>query len=460
MPPTNKPASPGAFGGFTPVSSWSSKSGTKPPAGMDMSQFFGGANVPAGGSTAQNLQNMMQGTGYKVGSAPSLNMYQQGTLYDLMKSEDVARQTQDRNTRFFDETMANMQAAQKQLNTPSPAFEKAYGFQKQLTDQTAADRAAFDKQAKAAEVKYADQMGRVQGAYNQAMGQIDQGRDKIASEMAAGMRQNYDLQQQQQMGALMAQGISPDQMAEAQRESKYEMERGVGANVSNLQFQGAQAKAGILQAKANAIQGMAGTQANLSTTIAQMGMQSAGAKQEAIKLGAQIAMANAADDQQRNQMVAQYAMNMGQFGVNFLEANPIVGTLLGGTIAALGKQAGLAGQGVVADRSTAMNDRAMKEVQAARSALTGGGYGNYGMNFDIERMIMNGMSVPGVSREVQEWIRQNGMPAQRILGEAGGAGRMGYEEGMAPRGGSQDQMSGDVHTRFGYMNAPPGQRKA
>lgn len=455
MPPTNKPASPGAFSGFTPVSSWSSKSGTKPPAGMDMSQFFGGANVPAGGSTAQNLQNMMQGTGYKVGSAPSLNMYQQGTLYDLMKSEDVAKQTQDRNTRFFDQTMANMQQAQQQLNTPSPAWDKAYGFQKQLADQTKADTAAFDKQAKAAEVKYQNQMGRVEGTYNQAMGQIDEGRDKIASEMAAGMRQNYDLQQQQQMGALMAQGISPDQMAEAQRESKYDMERGVGANVSNLQFQGAQAKAGILQAKASAIQSMAGTQANLSTTIAQMGLQSAGAKQEAIKLGSQIAMANAADDQQRNQLVAQYAMNMGQFGVNFLQANPIVGTLLGGTIAALGKQAGLAGQGVVSDPTAGMNDRAYREVQSARASLTGGGYSNYGMNFDIERMIMNGMNVPGISQETARFIRANGMPAQQVLGELGGAGRSGYEPGMAPTGGPND-----AHIQFGYMNAPPGQRKA
>lgn len=460
MPPTNKPASPGAFGGFTPISSWSSKSGTKPPTGMDMSQFFGGANVPASGKTAQDLQNMMQGTNYKIGSAPSLNMYQQGTLYDTMKSEQVAQQTQDRNAKFFDETMANMQAAQKQLATPSPAFDKAYGFQKQLTDQAAADKAAFDKQAKAAEVKYADQMGRVEGAYNQAMGQIDQGRDKIASEMAAGMRQNYDLQQQQQMGALMTQGISPDQMAEAQRESKYEMERGVGANVSNLQFQGAQAKAGILQAKAGAIQGMAGTQANLSTTISQMGIQSAGAKQEAIKLGAQIAMANAADDQQRNQMVAQYAMNVGQFGVNFLQANPIIGTLLGGTIAALGKQAGLAGQSVVSDPTAGMNDRAYREVQSARASLTGGGYSNYGSNFDIERMIMNGMNVPGISQETARFIRANGMPGQEVLGALGGAGRMGYEKGMAPTGGSQDQMSGDMHTRFGYMNAPPGQRKA
>jgi hypothetical protein len=427
---------------------------------MDMNQFFGGANIPSSGNTVQDLQNIMQNTNYKVGSAPSLQMYQQGTLYDTMKGEQVAKQTQDRNAKFFDESMANMQAAQKQLATPSPAFDKAYGFQKQLTDQATADKAAFDKQAKAAEVKYQDQMGRVEGAYNQAMGQIDQGRDKIASEMAAGMRQNYDLQQQQQMGALMAQGISPDQMAEAQRESKSEMERGVGANVSNLQFQGAQARAGILQAKAGAIQGMAGTQANLSTTVAQMGLQSAGAKQEAIKLGSQIAMANAADDQQRNQLVAQYAQNIGQFGVNFLQANPIIGGLLGGTLTALGQQAGLAGQGVVSNPASGMNDRAYREVQAARSALTGGGYSNYGSNFDIERMIMNGMNVPGISQETARFIQANGMPGQQVLGALGGAGRMGYEKGMAPTGGSQDQMSGDVHTRFGYMNTPPGQNKA
>lgn len=453
MPPTNKPASPGAFGGFTPISSWSSKSGTKPPAGMDMSQFFGGSNVPTSGNTAQDLQTLMQGTNYKVGSAPSLNMYQQGTLYDAMKGEQVARQTQDRNTQFFDQTMANMQQAQQQLNTPSPAWDKAYGFQKQLMDQTKADTAAFDKQSKDAEVKYQNQMGRVEGTFNQAMGQIDQGRDKIASEMAAGLRQNYDLQQQQQMGALMTQGISPDQMAEAQRESKWEMERGVGANVSNLQFQGAQAKAGILQAKAGAMQSMAATQANLSTTIAQMGLQSTGAKQEAIKLGASIAMANAADDQQRNQMVAQYAMNVGQFGVNFLQANPIVGGLLGGVISALGKQAGMAGQGFVAD-DTAMRDRVRGEISRAQSAMAPRGFGQ---GVDVKALIMRGMQVPGISREAMQWIQQNGLPPDHIIaGEFGGAGRMGYEEGQAPTGlGSTAK-----HDQWGYDHAAETNRKA
>jgi hypothetical protein len=453
MPPTNKPASPGAFGGFTPISSWSSKSGTKPPAGMDMSQFFGGSNVPTSGNTAQDLQNMMQGTNYKIGSAPSLQMYQQGTLYDTMKGEQVARQTQDRNMQFFDQAMANMQQAQQQLNTPSPAFDKAYGFQKQLMDQTKADTAAFDKQAKAAEVKYQNQMGRVEGTFNQAMGQIDQGRDKIASEMAAGMRQNYDLQREQMQGALGTQGISQDQIAEAQRESRSEMERGLGANVSNLQFQGAQAKAGILQAKAGAIQGMAATQANLSTTIAQMGLQSTGAKQEAIKLGANIALANAADDQQRNQMVAQYAMNVGQFGVNFLQANPIIGSLLGGTIAALGKQAGMAGQGFVAD-DTAMRDRVRGEISRAQSAMAPRGFGQ---GVDVKALIMRGMQVPGISREAMQWIQQNGLPPDHIIaGEFGGAGRMGYEEGQAPTGlGSTAK-----HDQWGYNHAAETNRRA
>ena len=453
MPTTNKPVSSGAFSGFTPISSWSSKSGTQPPAGFNMSQFFGGSNVPTSGNTAQDLQNMMQGTNYKIGSAPSLQMYQQGTLYDTRKGEQVAKQTQDRNTQFFDQAMANMQQAQQKLATPSPAWDKAYGFQKQLMDQTKADTAAFDKQSKAAEVKYQNQMGRVEGAYNQAMGQIDEGRDKIASQMAAGLRQNYDLQREQVQGTMGAQGISQDQITEAQRESRSEMERGLGANVSNLQFQGAQAKAGILQAKAGAIQSMAATQANLSTTVAQMGLQSAGAKQEAIKLGANIAMANAADDQQRAQLVAQYAQNVGQFGVNFLQANPIIGSLLGGTIAALGKQAGMAGQGFVAD-DTAMRDRVRGEISRAQSAMAPRGFGQ---GVDVKALIMRGMQVPGISREAMQWIQQNGLPPDTIIaGEFGGAGRMGYEEGQAPTGlGSTAK-----HDQWGYNHAAETNRRA
>jgi len=451
MPPTNKPASPGAFGGFTPISSWSSKSGTAMPSSM--SSFMGGSNIPNTGNATADFQQLMKGTNYTVGNAPSLQLAQQGAMRDFVSLNQAQQDTAKRNAQFFDQAMAGMSEAQKNLATTSPAFDKAYGFQKQLVDQTTADRADFDKQFKAAEAKYQNQMGRVEGTFNQAMGQIDEGRDKIASEMAAGMRQNYDLQREQMQGAMGTQGISQDQIAEAQRESRSEMERGLGANVSNLQFQGAQAKAGILQAKAGAIQNMAATQANLSTTVAQLGMQSAGAKQEAIKLGAQIALANAADDQQRAQLSAQYQAAMGEFGASWMGANPIMATMFSGLINQLGNLSATAGGNALVDNAANMNDRAYRELQSARGNLTGRGYGNYGMNFDFEQMIMNGMNVPGVSREVQEWIRQNGMPRQQILGAAGGAGRMGYAEGMAPTGGLNDP-----HTQFGYSNIPLGQK--
>jgi len=451
MPPTNKPASPGAFGGFTPISSWSSKSGTAMPSSM--SSFMGGANIPNTGNTTADFQQLMKGTNYTVGNAPSLQLAQQGAMRDFVSLNQAQQDTAKRNAQFFDQAMAGMSEAQKNLATTSPAFDKAYGFQQQLVDQTTADSAKFDKQFKAAEAKYQNQMGRVEGTFNQAMGQIDEGRDKIASEMAAGLRQNYDLQREQMQGVMGTQGISQDQIAEAQRESRSEMERGLGANVSNLQFQGAQAKAGILQAKAGAIQNMAATQANLSTMVAQLGMQSAGAKQEAIKLGAQIALTNAADDQQRAQLSAQYQAAMGEFGASWMGANPIMATMFSGLINQLGNLSATAGGSALVNNAAGMSDRAYRELQSARGNLTGRGYGNYGMNFDFEQMIMNGMNVPGVSREVQEWVRQNGMPRQQIYGAAGGAGRMGYAEGMAPTGGPNDP-----HTQFGYSNIPPEQK--
>jgi hypothetical protein len=339
------------------------------------------------------------------------------------------------------------------LSTPSPAWDKAYKFQQQLYDQTTADKADIAKQGKAAEAKYNQQMGNVAGIYNAAANTVTEGRDRISSEMAAGMRQNYDLQRDQMQGNLAAQGISPDQMAEADRQSKWEMERGVGANVSNIQAQSAQAVAGIQQAKAGTLASMAGTQANLSTTVMQQGWQAATAKQDAIKLAVQIAIANAQDDQQRAQLSAQYRMAMGEFGASWLASNPIMATMFGGLITQLSQASSAAGGSPLVNNAANMNDRAYRELQTARGNLTGRGYGNYGMNFDFGQMIMNGMDVPGVSREVQDWIRQNGMPRQQIYGAAGGAGRMGYAEGMAPTGGPND-----AHTQFGYSNIPPEQK--
>lgn len=458
MPTTNKPASTGAFSappGFTPIASWSSKSGTPMPSGM--SSFMGGANIPNTGNPTADFQQLMQNTGYKVGGAPSLQLAQQGAMHDWLSLNDAQQATAKRNAEFFDKTMANMSESQKQLSTPSPAWDKAYDFQRQLQDQATADRADFAKQGKDAQAKYDRQMGSIAGMYNAAANTVTEGRDRISSEMAAGMRQNYDLQRDQMQGAMASQGISQDQMAEAERESKWQMERGVGANVSNIQAQSAQAVANIQQAKAATMASMAGTSANLSTTIMQMGWQAASAKQEAIKLGAQIAMANAQDDQQRAQLSAQFGLAMGEFGASWLANNPIMAPMFSGLINQLGTLSATAGGSTLVNNAANMQDRAYRELQSARANLTGRGYGNYGMNFDFEQMIMNGMNVPGVSREVQEWVRQNGMPGQQIYGAAGGAGRMGYQEGMAPRGGSQDQMSGDAHTRFGYMNAPPGQ---
>ncbi|NBU77179.1 MAG: hypothetical protein EBS30_18510, partial [Planctomycetes bacterium] len=276
MPTTNKPASTGAFSappGFTPIASWSSKSGTAMPSAM--SSFMGGANIPNTGNAAADFQQLMQGTGYKVGNAPSLQLAQQGAMHDWLSLNQAQQDTAKRNAQFFDQAMAGMSESQKQLSTPSPAWDKAYKFQQQLSDQTTADKADIAKQGKAAEAKYNQQMGNVAGIYNAAANTVTEGRDRISSEMAAGMRQNYDLQRDQMQGNLASQGISPDQMAEADRQSKWEMERGVGANVSNIQAQSAQAVANIQQAKAGTLASMAGTQANLSTTVMQLGWQAA-----------------------------------------------------------------------------------------------------------------------------------------------------------------------------------------
>ena len=421
MPTTKKPASTGsfsAFPGFEPVSSFSSKGTTlAPQAVMDFMNMMGG--------------NMNPGAqGFK--GAPSFEQYQTGIMRDFAEANRVNQANFDRNTGIANQVLAANKATAQQLRDyQNPFFDQASKIQGDLLKQTQADRNTFDQQAKAAQRKLDQQTNQVAGTFNQAMGQIDQGRDRIASEMAAGMRQNYDLQREQMQGAMGTQGISQDQIAEAQRESKSEMERGVGANVSNIQFQGAQAKAGILQAKAGTLASLASTTASLNTSLMSMGMDQAKAVQGAIKLGFDTAMYRGQDLAQRMDTAARLETAGYNNWAEAMYKNPVMGVNILPSLLAVGQAAQLTGGPA---NASAMQAKALQEVRSAQNNLTAGGYGNYGMNFDIKRMIMNGTSVPGISQETAQWIRENGMPGDTIYGALGGAGQSGYAEGTAPRG--------------------------
>jgi len=439
MPPTNKPASTGsfsAFPGFEPVSSFSSKGTTQAPKAVQDFMSMMGGNMNPGAQ------------GFK--GAPSFEQYQTGIMRDFAEANRVNQANFDRNTGIANQLLtANKGTAQQLRDYQNPFLDQANKVQGDLLKQTQADRKDFDQQAKAAQRKLDQQTNQVAGTFNQAMGQIDQGRDRIASEMAAGMRQNYDLQREQMQGAMGTQGISQDQIAEAQRESKSEMERGVGANVSNLQFQGAQAKAGILQAKAGTLASLSSTTASLNTSLMGMGMDQAKAVQGAIKLGYDTAMYRGQDLAQRMDTAAKLETAGYNNWAEAMYKNPVMGVNILPSLLAVGQAAQLTGA-----NGDAARDRVRGEISRAQSAMTPRGFGQA---VDVKALIMRGVQVPGISRQSMEWIKENGLPPDHIIaGEFGGAGRMGFAEGQAPTGlGSTAK-----HDQFGYNHAAETNRRA
>jgi hypothetical protein len=419
MPPTNQPTSTfGSFGAFTPTSTWSSKSTTTqaPQAVTDFMQMMGGNTNP--------------GTqGFK--GAPTFEQYQTGIMRDFAETNRVNKENFDRNTGIADKLLkSNLDTAQQLRDYQNPFYDQATKIQGELVNQTKADRSAFDKQAKEAQMKLDKQTGQVNAAYAQAMTAVDEGRTRAASEMSDAMRQNYEADRLKGMGALAGQGISPDQMAEADRQSKWEMERGVGANVANLQFQGAMAKANIQQARAGTLASLANTTASLNTSIMGMGMDQAKAVQGAIKLGYDTAMYRGQDLSQRMDTAAKLETAGYNNWAEAMYKNPVMGVNILPSLLAVGQAAQLTG-GSTTERNR--EEKARSEYMNAKAHFAGLGAHSSG-NFDIYKMLQGGMGVPGISAESAAWIRENGIPGIKVIGALGGAGQAGYAPGTAPRG--------------------------
>jgi hypothetical protein len=438
MPPTNQPTSTfGSFGAFTPTSTWSSKSTTTqaPQAVTDFMQMMGGNTNPG----AQGFKG-----------APTFEQYQTGIMRDFAETNRVNKENFDRNTGIADKLLkSNLDTAQQLRDYQNPFYDQATKIQGELVNQTKADRSVFDKQAKEAQMKLDKQTGQVNAAYAQAMMAVDEGRTRAASEMSDAMRQNYEADRLKGMGALAGQGISPDQMAEADRQSKWEMERGVGANVANLQFQGAMAKANIQQARAGTLASLANTTASLNTSIMSMGMDQAKAVQGAIKLGYDTAMYRGQDLSQRMDTAAKLETAGYNNWAEAMYKNPVMGVNILPSLLAVGQAAQLTGA-----NGDAARDRVRGEISRAQSAMTPRGFGQA---VDVKALIMRGVQVPGISRQSMEWIKENGLPPDHIIaGEFGGAGRMGFAEGQAPTGlGSTAK-----HDQFGYNHAAETNRRA
>jgi hypothetical protein len=329
----------GSFGSLQPTSTqtWSSKSGLPMPKGFSGLLSSQTGMIPGGGVT------------------PSLYDYQMGIMRDLAASEKLYQQNFDRSQKEIENYRKSVADASKRMYDPKTDtfagqkfFDEARGFQQQaLKDQQESDK-ALQAQLAAGGRRLDQAANQVSGAYGAATRQIDEGRDRIASDMAAGMRQNAELQGQNEFGGML--GLlegSEGQVAEAQRLYDAEIQRGVGQNVSAIQFAGAQQKAAIQQSRAQAIQGMALGRAEYDRNVAMFGQNSAQARQSIYKMGADLAMANSAFYQNQMSLLNQLEVNGARAVHDLVKSNPIMGVMWGDALLELGKASALSGKGSI-----------------------------------------------------------------------------------------------------------------
>jgi|688.fasta_scaffold107907_3 hypothetical protein len=339
--------SQGAYGGYSPTTTytWSSKSNTPMPQQMEemYRTMFPTSTSQAGGATRAMQQ----------GIAPTPGEYQQGVIRDLAQAEYLNRANFERKEQARKDFDTQTQAAMGRVFDPKTGkyagqdmYDLAASEQKRLEAETRANQKAMAADIQRGRQALAASEGQMNAMYGRALGEIDEGRDKISSDMAAAMRQNAQMEGAQQFGGMLGQlEGSEGQVAEAQRLFQSELERGVGANVSQIQFQGAQQKSAIRQAQASSALSMGQAKAGYEQAATQFGAQSRQATEAAIAGSSAIAQANAAFIGQQAQWLAANQMNRSSELYKMVESNPVLGVTWADAFTQMGAISQAAGMG-------------------------------------------------------------------------------------------------------------------
>ena len=347
----NPPTSFGSYNALTPTSSWSwSTKDQRGPGGAmptEVAKFYETMFPSLQGQVGATQQAMTQGF------APSVSDYQKAVLNDLAQDAYLKKANFDRMEQARNAYAQGTQAAINRFFDPKTgkyAGENMFDFaakeQKRLEAETRANQKANEAEMGRARAALSQAERQMFSGYNAALESIGQGQDKIASDMAAAMRQTAEQQRAEGFGGLLGQlEGSEAQVVEAQRLSRAELERGIGANVSQLQFQGAQQRAAIQQAKAQAALALGQAKAGFETAAAQFGAQSRQATEAAIQGSAALAQSHGAFIGQQAQWLAANEMNRNSQLYKMVESNPILGITWSGAFTQLGAISQAAGMG-------------------------------------------------------------------------------------------------------------------
>lgn len=271
---------------------------------------------------------------------PNLQQMWGGMLTDLgtradLQQQNFQRQQQAANM-FLNETQAAAKAA---LTAANPMFDKAYAFQKAGADQAKIDAAAFRKQLEDADKAMAATQNRVAGLYGQALGQVGQGIDRVASDAAAAIQRRKAADVDQIMGEMGGFAGTESQVQEAARRQASEYNRDLFGTVSNLQAGAAQARANVLQAQAGAMSQLGSTIGSMKQRGAEMMFDVAKNANAWNEFGANISMAHGklAQDVADNYTRMQQ-MNLGTYA-QLVASNPITGVTITPTLLAMAEAA-------------------------------------------------------------------------------------------------------------------------
>lgn len=315
---------------------------------------FGPLNAPAqtGGINWQQLFSPQTKYEYSGGGAfrpvgipgaPSLEQHQNAIMQDFLTQQRVGQESWNRNQQVADMFLGGTQAAANRFIDPRLSgesyFDQAMKFQEAgaLQSKQAEDR--LNQQMAAAQQKYVQDQMTAQGIYNKAIGTVQEGTDKVASDMAQAIARRKAADVDQIMGEMGAFPGTEAQTQEAARQKASSYDRELFGTVANIQQQAARDAAQLEAAKGNLFGSMANTGAQLAQSSAQLGFGAAQARNAWNESSSQIALAHGQFMQNANNAFNQATqMNLGSYA-NLIRSNPVFGILAEPTMFALSEAA-------------------------------------------------------------------------------------------------------------------------
>ena len=274
------------------------------------------------------------GTGFmrQVGlqGMPTMKQFQNSLVNDLNLQNNLNKINFDRNEKAANmflsmgkEGLSNFQDSSK---NGQAFFDEARNFQQKGYNEAGVAGEKLNSQLSAAGKQQDRDHQQALGMYSQGIAKVGEGTDKISSAMAAAAaRRSSDQSDQianQYAGALPG---SESQLEDAYRSNRRDLNETVFSGVSQLQNQANQMQAQMMAGKGTLAAQLAGTSANFKAMAAQAGFGAAQNQNEFNKLGAQIAMGNAAFQFQNNEAFMGGAMNLGKGYFDMVNSNPVKG---------------------------------------------------------------------------------------------------------------------------------------